>query len=126
MNIDSWGEDMKTAISGILIITALVFGSYAHAAEVENHTSGKQLYRNLCASCHGISMEGDGPLARTVYPAPASLHHAVNEHSTMGLMHKIMHGEGMMPAWYGVLSPEQVRSVISYIKQEAEASEEQH
>jgi high-affinity iron transporter len=117
---------MKTAISTILMVSFMLFGAAGHAAERDHQASAKELYRNLCASCHGISMEGDGPLARAVYPAPASLHHAVSEHSDMGLMRKIMHGDGMMPAWFGVLSHEQVWSLISYIKQEAGSAKEEH
>jgi len=34
---------------------------------------GEALYRRYCASCHGLTGRGDGPVARTLSPPPADL-----------------------------------------------------
>jgi len=35
--------------------------------------SGQKIYEKNCASCHGASGMGDGPIARTLHPAPPAL-----------------------------------------------------
>ncbi|MGA2170757.1 MAG: cytochrome c [Terracidiphilus sp.] len=36
-------------------------------------TSGKQMYINYCASCHGVNGKGDGPAAAALKMPPADL-----------------------------------------------------
>jgi mono/diheme cytochrome c family protein len=38
-----------------------------------NPTSGKQMYVNYCASCHGVTGKGDGPAAAALKMPPADL-----------------------------------------------------
>ena len=61
---------MKTAIFllvGMLLITA------ANAAEADSVAKGRALYLQYCASCHGLSGEGNGPMARVLTTPPANL-----------------------------------------------------
>jgi mono/diheme cytochrome c family protein len=60
----------------MFLITALAAvipasGTVAHADEaiVEGH----RLYLEYCASCHGLTGEGDGPVARALSTPPANL-----------------------------------------------------
>lgn len=56
---------------GLLVAAALVgvlgpLGGAPNASENVNENvskSGKQLYEQYCASCHGVSGDGDGPVA---------------------------------------------------------------
>lgn len=41
--------------------------------DVSSVAAGGRLYRALCAQCHGERGQGDGPLARSLNPAPADL-----------------------------------------------------
>ena len=43
------------------------------AAEEISHYNGEQLYHRFCASCHGESGEGDGPVAAFFKIAPPDL-----------------------------------------------------
>ncbi|KUF08846.1 hypothetical protein AVJ23_20655 [Pseudoponticoccus marisrubri] len=36
----------------------------AHAASAQNAEYGEELYQQFCATCHGASGEGDGPLTQ--------------------------------------------------------------
>jgi mono/diheme cytochrome c family protein len=36
-------------------------------------TRGRALYLTYCASCHGVTAEGDGPIARSLTTPPANL-----------------------------------------------------
>ena len=42
-----------------------------HAFSINgNEDSGEKLYQEYCASCHGISGNGNGELSYLVYPKP--------------------------------------------------------
>jgi mono/diheme cytochrome c family protein len=69
----------RIAIAGGLVLSALVFWSAASATHGqktpprEDYNSGAYLYRAFCASCHGDSGRGDGPVASLSEPRPADL-----------------------------------------------------
>ncbi len=46
-------------------------GAGAHADEAV--IKGRRLYLEYCASCHGLTGEGDGPVARALSTPPANL-----------------------------------------------------
>lgn len=103
-----------------VILPMLLYFSSILAAQQMSETarlSGKQLYQQLCAVCHGIDLDGKGPLAHAVFPAPADLNEHVGEHSFMGIMHPIMHGKGAMPAWQDVLTHDEAFSITEYLQQ---------
>ncbi len=89
-------------------------------AERQNITatplSGKQLYQQMCAACHGAGFDGKGPLARAVFPAPADLNTHVKQHSFMEVMHPIMHGDGAMPAWGETLTHDEALRITEYLQ----------
>lgn len=47
----------------LLLLAMLAMGTSAAIAEDLSGYTGQQLYRRFCASCHGSSGEGDGPVA---------------------------------------------------------------
>jgi len=42
-------------------------------ARYSDPSSGKQMFRDYCAACHGMEGRGDGPVARFLRTAPADL-----------------------------------------------------
>lgn len=48
-----------------LLLAAVFLGNAASAADLPA-MSGQELYRRFCASCHGLSGRGDGPVAATL------------------------------------------------------------
>jgi mono/diheme cytochrome c family protein len=99
------------------IFVACVLLTLSHLAFAQETTDqGKKLYQEFCASCHGINLDGRGPLARAVVPAPPDLKQHVKEHpGMMDNMHPIMHGDGPMPAWRDVISHEEAFSIVKYL-----------
>ncbi len=85
---------------------------------------GETRYAALCASCHGRSGGGDGPLAASLDPKPARHDdgHYMNGLSNDHLFTVIQRGGGavgksqLMAAWGGVLDDQQIRDVIAYIR----------
>jgi mono/diheme cytochrome c family protein len=52
---------------GLLLICAVA------TADENQVAKGREIYTENCASCHGVSGEGDGPLARVLTTPPANL-----------------------------------------------------
>jgi mono/diheme cytochrome c family protein len=100
----------------VLIGTLLCVPAIADQQPPLTSTSGKHLYQQMCAACHGSQFDGKGPIARAVFPAPANLKEHVGKHSFMEIMHPIMHGEGAMPAWGETLSHDEAFSIAEYLQ----------
>ena len=59
-----------------IMLAALLFAPVAASAQdqpMKQTTTGGEVYRMYCASCHGPSARGDGPLAATMNRKPANL-----------------------------------------------------
>ena len=117
---------MNKIIHTVLLIAVFIGFSftvvtYSHAAG--DAAKGKETYNNICASCHGPTGKGDGVAAAALDPKPRDLSNAEyvsglsNEHLTK-VISKGGASVGMsalMPAWEGVLQPEDITNVIEYI-----------
>jgi cytochrome c553 len=80
---------------------------------------GEALYRQNCASCHGESGDGAGPLARSMNPRPADFTSAAAR-TTLARPHLFdAIGKGIsdngMPAWERVLTPQQIADLAEYV-----------
>ena len=56
------------ALTGLL----LMFGTAASAG-ADDVAQGRQMYLEYCSSCHGLTGEGDGPVAPALTTPPANL-----------------------------------------------------
>ncbi len=77
---------------------------------------GKTLYMGNCATCHGATANGDGPLAKNLIPKPTNLSIMAGNHSDGDFEWKIAHGKGAMPAWKSTLSEGQRWDLVNYIQ----------
>lgn len=90
--------------------------------------AGKALYATYCASCHGMTGNGDGPVSAGLDPKPA-------KHTNGDYMNQLSHEhlvkvlkEGgpavgkspLMAPWGGTLSDAQIEDVIAYVRSLAE------
>ena len=84
-----------------------------------DEATGEQLYRRYCASCHGESGRGDGPLAASLAPPPTDLTRLASgsggkfdEASVMmaidGRRAVAQHGPREMPVWGAVFAEKHV------------------
>ena len=75
-----------------------------------NSTSGKQMFADYCAPCHGLSGKGDGPAASALKTAPADLTLLAKKNNGKFPMDHVMtdlrqgsplasHGSTDMPVW---------------------------
>jgi mono/diheme cytochrome c family protein len=88
----------------------------------ETIRSGKRLYRQNCASCHGGAGLGNGPAGRTLNPPPSNLV-ALSQMpmATDGYLYWSIAEGGVplgtaMPAFKGVLNQNQIWEIITYLR----------
>jgi len=58
-------------VAGVMLSPGLV--NTASAQEYKQTTTGGEVYRTYCATCHGTAARGDGPLASSMTRKPANL-----------------------------------------------------
>lgn len=62
------------------------------------HARGKYLYQNMCVLCHGLTGQGDGPVAKKYAEPPAFNGRALRGYKDGQLYHAIVIGYGDMPS----------------------------
>lgn len=79
---------------------------------------GEELYLTHCASCHGVGLRGDGPLADALNPPPVDFSQPHTKvHSDQDFIYWIQYGiQGTaMPGFRTQLDDQQIRDVIAFI-----------
>jgi mono/diheme cytochrome c family protein len=93
--------------------------------------SRESLYRQLCASCHGLEGRGDGPAAEALTPRPTDL---TKDRSSVSELMRVIdgrrtvraHGTAAMPVWGRVFEqalidhPRQRRLALQQVQRLAE------
>lgn len=106
------------------IFAAFTFAAASDSFAAGDPVKGKESYDNICASCHGATGKGDGVAAAALEPKPRDLSNAefVSGLSDEHLIKVISKGgtsvglSQLMPAWEGVLQPEDIQNVVEYIR----------
>lgn len=122
---------LLSALIGTLLVTACERGE-GDAPEPNPKTIalGREVYVAYCASCHGVDGKGEGrwQTPNELGELPAPPHDSTGhtwKHSDAMLYHTVSEGwrdpfnktdRLTMPAFKNVLSPAQIRAVITYIK----------
>jgi mono/diheme cytochrome c family protein len=102
-----------------------------------NSTSGKQMFSDYCAPCHGLSAKGDGPAASALKTAPTDLTQLAKKNNGKFPMDHVMndlrqgsplasHGSSDMPVWgplfrsldpsATVIADQRIRNLSVYIE----------
>lgn len=80
--------------------------------------AGQQVYDSLCVSCHGIYGRGDGLMSPSLSPRPRDLSDPAYQKQAgdADLLHVITEGRGAMPGAKEVLSAEERRAVVAFVR----------
>jgi mono/diheme cytochrome c family protein len=109
----TWHTSLIVAATFTLAFSATGTRAVNSAADMQapsNVALGSYLFKTYCASCHGTSARGDGPLADAMRRRPANLVEIANRHQgtfPSELVYKIIdgrtklqgHGGPDMPVW---------------------------
>jgi mono/diheme cytochrome c family protein len=103
-------NDMRTTWCVILIAASAMIGTIdvLHAQPEEN--PGRNEFLRSCASCHGVSGKGDGPVAKSLSPPPSDLTRLSEANNGVfpvsrvhevidGRIARLIHGTRDMPVW---------------------------
>ena len=113
----------RNVIMGIVLSVALIslVGSRTIAAQTETdslsgeHASGEEIFARHCAGCHGPEGKGDGYMM--LGPDPANLTRpSTRQKSDATLLQTIHEGKPNMPSWKLLLSEDESRAVLAYIR----------
>lgn len=86
-------------------------------ATPENIASGKALYNQHCASCHGKKGLGDGPKARTLDTPSGDMSAAAYQNQTDGEhFYKTKFGRGDMPKYDKKVSDDDIWAMVNYMR----------
>lgn len=124
---------MRRLFAGLFCLAATI-GHAAHELDNRNLALGKALYRQQCAACHGVNLEGQQdwrrPDANGVLPAPPhdetghTWHHDTQllfDYTRLGGQEALAN-RGVpdfasgMPGFSEVLSDEEILDVLGYIR----------
>jgi len=95
------------------------------AVLAQAETGGKEIFKRQCVACHGESGEGNGPAAVAFNPKPIDLTDAnttldvgksLGELTDDELAKILTDGKGSMPAFGALLSPDDIKSLVAYIR----------
>lgn len=85
-------------------------------ADSASRERGRKLFEANCASCHGPTGRGNGPIAARLETLPADLAAMAGQHPDGDFAWKIANGRGPMPAWKGMLTENQIWDLVNYIQ----------
>ncbi|MEN8178958.1 MAG: c-type cytochrome [Pseudomonadota bacterium] len=119
-SMPKWG----LAIPAPQIESLVSYIRFLHQAKhslVGDPVIGKDVYQRYCAVCHGSNGKGNGPLANIMKMNPADHTNTkqMDEFTNERLAELISEGgvsSRLMPGWKEILSEDEIKAVISYIR----------
>jgi mono/diheme cytochrome c family protein len=111
-------------VLGLMTLGILVHLGYPGTLLAGDSATGRALYQQYCSTCHGAQGKGDGPAASALNPKPRDHTDGryMNALSDAHLQQVISAGGAavqrspLMPAWQGILTPQQIDDVIAYLR----------
>ncbi|MCC7180507.1 MAG: cytochrome c [Acidobacteria bacterium] len=128
---------LALAVAGLFAVgSTATFAQAARPTSVEQRASGRTLYMEHCASCHGTSGRGDGPAADSLRARPTDLTHFARANGGVFPAEKTRqiidgrgvasHGSVEMPVWGHVFkasSPaggsavrQRIEAIVAYLE----------
>lgn len=86
------------------------------AADEESIATGKEIFLNNCAYCHGEDVRGMSSEEAGLDTSPPDLKKRLKNHTDGDFFWKIENGRGEMPAFQESLDDEEIWHVINFIK----------
>lgn len=78
--------------------------------------SGKKIYQQMCAICHGNKGKGDGVAGMGLNPRPTDLTKQVQDQTDGAIYWKVTEGRSPMASYKEILNEEQRWQLVNYIR----------
>ena len=88
----------------------VVLGAWADAPAQDQIEAGEQVYEEHCASCHGVKLRRTGAM-------PDLKEQKADGRARFDQM--VMGGRGQMPAWQGIIGPNELDQLWAYVRSRA-------
>jgi mono/diheme cytochrome c family protein len=109
-------RDVALSLAGLALLAGVILYFATRPTEVIA-VEGRDLYMRYCASCHGNSGMGDGPVAAALEPRPADLTHLRERYGEASPLRQTIaaidgrqpvraHGNSAMPVWGEIIERE--------------------
>jgi cytochrome c6 len=92
----------------------LISISFMPLASATDNGPGRKVFENTCATCHGS--DGAGTKAGQEVGAPDLRSQQIQQHSDQVWKQQIQNGKNSMPAFGGLLSSQQIDSIVKYVR----------
>jgi mono/diheme cytochrome c family protein len=127
----SFGVRFSRIVGGSALAALMAVGLVTAAHAAGDAAKGKVIFTTNCASCHGESGKGDGPVGAALNPHPRDFTKGEFKFdaakdgkpgSDAALTNVIKNGAGvyggspLMAPWGGTLSDADIQNVIAYIR----------
>jgi mono/diheme cytochrome c family protein len=103
----------------VLVIFSVCLSRSLWAADKDDSDKAKAAFSTNCKSCHGVDGSGT-PIGKSLN-VPDLRSDAVQQRSDAQLTEQISGGKGNMPAFKNSLTPDQIQSLVRYVRQLAAA-----
>lgn len=90
-----------------MVLCTLLLAGLAHAGDMQN---GREIYELHCSICHGV----DGVSVDMTIPSFANGDRLFQ--MDQDILRSIREGKELMPAFRGLLSDQEIRDVITYLR----------
>jgi mono/diheme cytochrome c family protein len=111
------GKSGVISLTGFILAVTVTLSSIPVASGATGDpVRGKKIYQGLCIQCHGVKGDGNGVAAPALMEKPANF----TDPKTWQMgdeafyIHVIRRGRKIMPAFWDVIDPQQIRDVLSY------------
>ena len=94
----------------LLFVGALIMTTHAAAQDQAMIEAGERVYEEHCASCHGEKLRSAGAM-------PDLRELGANDRERFDKM--VLEGRAQMPAWQGVVSPQELDQLWAYVRSRA-------
>jgi mono/diheme cytochrome c family protein len=107
-------------LCGFALLGVLLGRSLAQETTRIDSIQGPALFKAYCASCHGLTAKGDGPMAKSLKVKPADLTRLVHNSGTFPLtrIDRIISGEEQPPSGHGTREMPVWGPIFSYVERD--------
>jgi len=114
-----WAAGLVVAACLAVPARALAGGGAARGAThvASGQQKPEEIFKTVCANCHGPKGKGDGPAGVAFNPRPADFADPAfwKTHTDSVMINSITNGKGMMPPFGGTYDQATIKGLVAYI-----------